>query len=120
MVKEKTRCSVSGVVESGHSFDPFGEVINDDNNVFVTIAGGGIIGHKVNAPFTKGASHNDRVKKSGGSMDFVGIELTLLTMSHGMNAAMKQGRPKVTSSDNLLSSEDAQKMPPTCVVVAIV
>jgi hypothetical protein len=103
MIKEKTRCSVSGVVESGHSFSPFGEVINGDNNVFVTIAGGGITSHKVDAPFTKGACSNDRVKKSGGSSGFVGIELTLLTSFHGMNAIMKQGRPKVTGPDNILS-----------------
>jgi hypothetical protein len=96
VVKEKACCSVSGVVESGHSFDPFGEVINDDNNVFVTIAGGRITSHKVDAPFTKRVDRNDRVKKSGGSSGFVGIELTLLTSFHGMNAIMKQGRPKVT------------------------
>jgi hypothetical protein len=37
VVKEKMCCSVSSVFEGGHSFCPFGEVINDDNNVFVTI-----------------------------------------------------------------------------------
>jgi hypothetical protein len=120
VVKEKTRCSVSGVVESGHSFGPFGEVINGDNNVFVTIAGGGITSHKVDAPFTKRARSNDRVKKSGGSSGFVGIELTLLTSFHGMNAIMKQGRPKVTGSDNLLSSGYTRKMAPTCAAVAVV
>jgi hypothetical protein len=103
VVKEKMRCSVSGVVESGHSFGPFGEVINGDNNVFVTIVGGGITSHKVNAPFTKRACSNDRVKKSGASSGLVGIELTLLTSFHGMNAIVKQGRPKVTISDNILS-----------------
>jgi hypothetical protein len=120
VVKEKTRCSVSGVVESGHSFGPFGEVINGDNNVFVTIAGGGITSHKVDAPFTKGACSNDRVKKSGGSSGFVGIELTLLTSFHGMNAIMKQGRPKVTGPDNLLSRGYTRKMAPTCAAVAVV
>ena len=107
VVEEKTRCSVSGIVEGGHGFCPFGEVIDSDNNVFVTIAGGGITSHKVNAPFTKGACSNDRVKKSGGSAGFVGVELTLLTTSHGMNAVMKQGRPKVPGSDDFLSCGDA-------------
>jgi hypothetical protein len=120
VVKEKMRCSVSGVVESGHSFDPFGEVINGDNNVFVTNARGGITSHKFDAPFTKRAGSNDRVKKSGGSSGFVGVELTLLTSFHGMNAIMKQGRPKVTGSDNLLSSGYTRKMAPTCIVVAFV
>jgi hypothetical protein len=78
VVKEKTRYSVSGVVERGHGFSPFGKVIDSDNNVFVTISRGGITSHKVNAPFTKGASCDDWMKKSGGSPGFVGIELTLL------------------------------------------
>jgi hypothetical protein len=120
VVKEKTRCSVSGIVEGGHSFSPFGKVINNNNNVFVTIAGGGITGHKVNTPFAKGAYSNDRMKKSGGSAGFVGIELTLLTSFHGMNEIMKQGRPKITGSDNLLRGGDARKVAPTCTVVAIV
>jgi hypothetical protein len=107
VVKEKMRCNVSGVVESGHSFGPFGEVINGDNNVFLTIDGGGITSHKVDAPFTKRAGSNDRVEKSEGSAGFVGVEMTLLTSFHGMNAIMKQGRPKVIGSDNLLSSGDA-------------
>ena len=120
VVEEKTRCSASGIVEGGHGFRPFGEVIDNDNNVFVTIAGGGIIGHKVNAPFAEGASSNDRVKKSGGSTGFVGVELTLLTTSHGMNAVMKQGRPKVTSPDNLLSRGDAREMAPTSAAVTVI
>jgi hypothetical protein len=120
MVEEKMRCGVSGIVEGGHSFGPFGEVIDSDNNVFVTIAGGGITSHKVNAPFTKGACSNDRVKKSGGSAGFVGVELALLTTSHGMNAVMKQGRPKITSPDDILSHGDAQKMAPTSAAVTLV
>jgi hypothetical protein len=120
VVKEETCCRVSGVVESGHSFGPFGEVINGNNDVFVTIAGGGITSHKVDAPFTKRANSNDRVKRSWGSENFVGVELTLLTSFHGMNAIMKQGRPKVTNSDNILSSGYTRKMAPTCAAVTII
>jgi hypothetical protein len=120
VVKEKTCCSVSDVVEGGHSFFPFGEVINGDNNVFVTIAGGGITSHEVDALFIKRVSSDDTMKKSRGSLGFIGIEMTLLTSFHGMNAIMKQGRPKLTGSDNLLSSGYAQKMAPTCAVVAVI
>jgi hypothetical protein len=73
----------------------------------VTIVGGGLQVIKSNAPFVEGAGSNDRVKKSGGSAGFVGIEMTLFTTSHDMNAIMKQGRPKVTGSDDLLSCGDA-------------
>jgi hypothetical protein len=120
VVKKKMRCSVSGVVESGHIFSPFGEVINGNNDVFVAIARGGITSHKVDAPFTKRADSNDRVKKSGGSSSFVGIELTLLTSFHNMNAIMKQCRPKVTGSDNILNSGYTRKMGPTCTAVVVV
>ena len=104
MVKEKTRCGVSGIVEGGHSFHPFCEVIDCDNNVFVAIAGGGITSHEVNAPFTKGARSNDWVKKSRWCSSFVGIKLAFLTSFHGMNAIVKQCRPKITCSDDFLSS----------------
>ena len=59
VVKQKTLCGVSGVVEGGHSFCPFGEVIDENNNVFVTTAGGGITSHEVDAPFTKRAGSDD-------------------------------------------------------------
>jgi hypothetical protein len=39
-----------------------------------------------------------------GIASFVGVKMTLLTLFHGVNAIVKQGRPKVTFSDNLLSS----------------
>jgi hypothetical protein len=64
VIKEKTSCSVSGVVEGGNSFNPFCEVIDCNNNVFVSIAGWGITSHEVDAPFIEGAGSNDEVKKS--------------------------------------------------------
>jgi hypothetical protein len=63
VVKEKTCCGVSDIVEGGHSFCPFCKVIDCDNNVFVSIAGGGITSHEVNAPFTKRAGNDDWMKK---------------------------------------------------------
>jgi hypothetical protein len=104
VVKEKMRCSVNRVVEGGHSFNPFGEVIDCENNVFVTIVGGGITSHQFDAPFTKRVGSDDWMKKSRWCSGFVGVKLTLLALFHGMNAIVKQVRPKVTCSDNLLSS----------------
>jgi hypothetical protein len=64
MVKEKMCCGVSGIVEGGHSFRSFCEVIDCENNVFVAITGGGLTSHEVDAPFTKGAGSNDWMKES--------------------------------------------------------
>ena len=120
VVKEKMRCSVSGVVEGGHSFCPFGEVINDDNNVFVTIVGEGITSHEFDAPFTKRVSSDDWMKKSRGCSGFVGVKLKLLTSFDDVNAIVKQGRPKVTCSNNIMSSGYSRKMAPTCTVVVVI
>jgi hypothetical protein len=89
VVKEKTRCGVSSIVEGGYSFSPFGEVINHDNNVFVSIARGGITSHKVDAPFTKRNDSDDWMKKRRWCSGFVGVKMTLLALFHGVNAIMK-------------------------------
>jgi hypothetical protein len=120
VVKEKTCCDVSGIVKGGHIFCPFGEVIDYDNNVFVSIAGGGITSHEVDAPFKKRAGSDDWMKKRRWCSGFCGIKLTLLAPFHGVNAIVKQGRPKVTCSDNLLSSGYSRKMAPTCAAMAVV
>jgi hypothetical protein len=120
VIKEKMHCNVSGVVEGGHSFSPFCEVIDCDNNVFVSIVRWGVTSHEVDAPFTEGASSNDWVKKIRWCSCFVGVKLTFLTLLHGMDAIVKQCRTKITCSDDFLSSEHSQKMVPTCVAMAFV
>jgi hypothetical protein len=61
MVKEKMSCGVSGVVEGRHGFIPLCELIDHDDNVFVSIVGWRVSHHEVDAPFTKGACSNDWV-----------------------------------------------------------
>jgi hypothetical protein len=120
MIKEKSRCSVNSVVEGGHSFSPFCEVIDDENNVFVSIARWGVTSHEVDGPFTKGACSNDWVEKSRWYSCFVGIKLTFIASLHGMNAIVKQCRPKITCSDDFLISGHPRKMAPTRAAMAVV
>jgi hypothetical protein len=120
VIKEKTHCSVSGVVEGGHGFSPFCEVIDCDNNVFVSIAGWGVTIHEVDAPFTKGACSNDCVEKRRWCLCFVGIKMTFIALLYGMNAILKQCRPKVTCSDDFLSSGNSRKMASACTTMAII
>jgi hypothetical protein len=42
MIEEKTCCCVSGVVEGRHGFSPLCEIINWEENVFVSIVGWGL------------------------------------------------------------------------------
>jgi hypothetical protein len=120
VIKEKMHCSVSSVVEGGHIFNPFCEVMDCDNNVFVSIARWGITSHEVNAPFTKGAGSNDWVKKKRWCSCFVGVKLTFLASLHSMNAIVKQFRPKITCLDDFLSNGHSRKMAPTCATMAVV
>jgi hypothetical protein len=73
VVEEKMCCSVSGVVEGGHGFSPFGEIIDCHDDVFVSIARWWGASHEVYSPFAKGASSNDWVEKSRSCSHFVGI-----------------------------------------------
>jgi hypothetical protein len=61
MVEEEVCCSVSGVVKCRHGFNPLSEVIDCDDDVFVSIATRRVASHEVYAPFEKGAGNNDRV-----------------------------------------------------------
>lgn len=61
MIKEEPDNSLDGVIECGHSFSPFCEVVDRNDNVFVVVIGGGATFHKVNAPLTKWANSNDWV-----------------------------------------------------------
>jgi hypothetical protein len=73
VVKEKMRCSVSNVVEGGHGFNPFSEIIDFHDNVFVSIARWRVASNEVYDPFAKGVGSNDWVEKSRWCSLFVGI-----------------------------------------------
>jgi hypothetical protein len=60
------------------------------------------------------------MKKRRWCLGIFGVKMRLLALFHGVNAIMKQGRPKVTYSDNLLSSGYSRKMPPTCTTIVVV
>jgi hypothetical protein len=59
VIKEKTCCSVSSVVEGGHGFGPLGEVIDYHDNVLVSIVGWMASSHEVNAALAKGVDSDD-------------------------------------------------------------
>jgi hypothetical protein len=59
VIKENTCCSVSDVIESRHGFIPLGEVIDYNDDVFVSIVGWRVASHKVYAPFAEGANGDD-------------------------------------------------------------
>jgi hypothetical protein len=120
VIKEKVCCGVSGVVEGKHGFNPLYEVIDYDNYVFVSIIEWGVTSHEVDAPFTKGACSNDWVEKSRWCSCFVCIKLTFITSLHGMNAIVKQCRPKVTYMDDFLNSGHPQEMAPAHAAMVVV
>lgn len=52
MIKEEEGCSSCGVIECGHGFSSFGEIVNNHDNILMVIRRWGSALHKVNSPFT--------------------------------------------------------------------
>jgi hypothetical protein len=67
VIKEKMCCSVSGVVEGRHGFNPFCEVIDCDNNVFVSIVGWGLQVMKSMPHLQKGPAVMTGWRRAGGA-----------------------------------------------------
>ena len=61
MVKKELFRSIILTVEHRHGLDPFGEIINDHNSVFMTVDGRRIIGHEVDLSFAKGTECDDKM-----------------------------------------------------------
>ena len=61
MVEKETGSSLSGAVEGGHGFCPFGEVIDDDNDVLMAVPRCGSTLHEVYGPLTKGTNSDNWV-----------------------------------------------------------
>ena len=61
MVKKETGSIFSGTVEGGHSFRPFGEVIDGNNDVLMAVRRCGSTLHEVDGPLTKGTNGDDWV-----------------------------------------------------------
>jgi hypothetical protein len=62
MVKEKSRCYLNRVIKTLHGLNPFCEVINHDNDVFVPIARGRSTFHEFDPPFLEGTGRDDGVE----------------------------------------------------------
>jgi len=120
VVKEKTRWSVSDVVEGGHGFNPLGEIIDCHDDVFVSITRWRVASHEVYAPFAKGSGSNDQVWKRRWCSCFVFINMTFVTSFHRVDAIVKQCRPKITGTNDFLSGGHLREVNLASVVVAVI
>lgn len=119
MVEEELGAGLNGIVESGHCFGPFGEVVNCNDNILMFVAKGGETFHEFNAPFAKWANSNDRVEGSEWRSCFGGIYLEIGAVFNYKNAITKEGGPKVASVDYLLGNGHIKEVgsTSTCVVI---
>jgi hypothetical protein len=67
MVEENTHCYVSGIVESGNGFRPFGKVIDYQDNVLLSITRWRIVSYEVYAPFIEGPTVITECIRVGGA-----------------------------------------------------
>ena len=62
MVEEKVSDSHGRAVEGGHGFIPLCEIVNYDDDVVMTSCRCWFAFHKIDGPFEKGDSFDDRVE----------------------------------------------------------
>ena len=115
MVKEKEGGSGCRILECRHSFSPFGEIINCLDDVFVVTSGGRATFHKVNGPFPKRASCDDRMEGSGRSSRLGGEMLAIGTVFDYFNAITEERRPKIPGAHDFLGGGKAGKVAPTSI-----
>jgi len=120
MVKEEVIHNLCLVVECWHGFIPFGEVVNEDYDVFMPIVGWRVASHEINTPFSKGACLDDCMKRSMWYSIFICIKLTFVTIIDAMNAFIKQRGPKVTNSNHFLCSGHVEEVTSTCASVTVI
>ena len=110
MVKEKEGGGSSRIVKCGHSLDPFGEIVNRHNDILMVTSGWRSTLHKVDGPFTKGTSCDDRMEGSLGSSCLRGKMLAIGTVFNCLNAITEEGRPKIPSAHDFLGSSETREV----------
>ena len=73
--------------------------------------------HKVDGPFTKGTSCDDRMEGSWGSSRLRGEMLAIGTVFDCFNAIAEERRPKIPSAHNFLGSSTTREVVATSTVM---
>ena len=102
MVEEKKCSCLSSVVECRHHFNPFGKIVNRDNNITMPLIRRRVTGHEINTPFRKWSSRDNRMHWHWRFADFTVINLACMTNSNCEDTISKNSMPKVTSAKYLL------------------
>ena len=110
VVKEKEGCGSCRVVKCWHSLGPFCEIVDRHNDIFMVTNGWRATLHKVDGPFTKGTSCDNRMEGSWGSLRLRGEMLAIGTVFDCLNAITEEGRPKIPSAHDFLGSRKTGEM----------
>ena len=113
MVKEKEGCGGCRIIECWHSFGPFSEIVNFHDDIFVVTSRRRSTFHKVNGPFTKRISCDDRMEGSGRSSRLGGEMLAIGTVFDYFNAITKERRPKISSTYDFLGGGETGEVATT-------
>ena len=118
MVKEKEGCGSCSVVKCWHSLDPFCEIVDRHDDIFMVTSGWRATLHKFDGPFTKGTSCDDRMEGSRGSSRLRGKMLVIGTVFDCLNAITEEGRPKIPSAHDFLGGSNTGEVATTSAAMA--
>ena len=118
MVKEKEGCGSCRVVKCWHGLDPFCEIVDRHDDIFMITSGWRATLHKVDGPFTKGTSGNDRMEGSWWSSRLRGEMLATGTVFDCLDAIIEEGRPKIPDAHYFLGSSKTGEVATTSAAMA--
>ena len=98
VVEKEKRCNIGLTVEGRHGFDLFGEVINNQNDVFMAVDRRRVAGHEVNHPLVEGTDIDNRMQRRGRCSFLWGKELVIAIVFNCMDVIEKDGGPEITGT----------------------
>ena len=98
LVENEKRCSFSVSFEGRHCRCPLGEVINNDNDIFVPPSQNWIARHVIHPPRSEGAHHNDGKQWIRMRQQFLGVEMTRMMTLHNLQIIFKDHGLEITGA----------------------
>jgi hypothetical protein len=91
---EKSKWWCPSLEKVGKGLNPFSEVVNNHDDVAMTISPGRITCHEINPPFGKGTNSHHRMKWSRMSTHLTGEYLTRMTFLDHIHTIFEDRGPK--------------------------
>jgi hypothetical protein len=102
LIKNEKCCSFPIISEHWHSLSPFGEVVDDHDNVMMPPSRSQIACHKIHPPLGDRANSNNEEHGSVMHAHFLSEDLTWMKFLYHLNTIFENHGPKILDAQNIL------------------